>query len=151
MPLRYSTLRLLRLFGAFWEKVWALGAKIWDPIMKVQEPEGKLHRITCYFHFAVLEYIAFCYIFTLCPHNTPSSIDLPQMILGTLTKLKEYSLSESLGSQPQARNPSPSPPPKPKIQIPLSGVAFPNYSKTASANAKPTLNKRIWVTPNPPQ
>ena len=31
------TLRLLGLFGAFWGKVWALGAKVWDPIMRVQE------------------------------------------------------------------------------------------------------------------
>ena len=33
-----STLRLLGLFGACWGKVWALGAKVWDPILKVQEP-----------------------------------------------------------------------------------------------------------------
>ena len=36
------TLRLLQLFlqlfGAFWGKVWASGAKAPDPVMKVQEP-----------------------------------------------------------------------------------------------------------------
>ena len=32
------TLRLLGLFGAFWGKVWALGAKVWDPVLQVQEP-----------------------------------------------------------------------------------------------------------------
>ena len=37
-----TTLRLLRLFGAFWGKVWALGTKVWDPIMKVQEPQGRV-------------------------------------------------------------------------------------------------------------
>ena len=31
------TLRILGLFGAFWGKVWALGAKVWDPSMRVQE------------------------------------------------------------------------------------------------------------------
>ena len=25
---------------AFWGKDWALGAKVWDPILKVQEPSG---------------------------------------------------------------------------------------------------------------
>ena len=34
----YLTLRLLELFGAFWGKVWALGAKVWDPTLRVQEP-----------------------------------------------------------------------------------------------------------------
>ena len=29
-----STLRLLSLFGALWGKVWALEAKVWDPIMR---------------------------------------------------------------------------------------------------------------------
>ena len=28
-------LRLLGLFGAFWGKVWALGAKVWDPNTRV--------------------------------------------------------------------------------------------------------------------
>ena len=32
--------RLLGLFGAFWGKVWTLGAKVWDPIMRVQEHWG---------------------------------------------------------------------------------------------------------------
>ena len=32
------TLRLSGLFEAFWGKVWALGAKVWDTIMRVQEP-----------------------------------------------------------------------------------------------------------------
>ena len=32
------TLRLLGLFGAFWGKVWALGAKVYDPSRRVQEP-----------------------------------------------------------------------------------------------------------------
>ena len=32
-----STVRLLGLLGAFWGKVWALGAKVWDPILRVQE------------------------------------------------------------------------------------------------------------------
>ena len=36
------TLRLLGLFGAFWGKAWALGAKVWDPTSRVQEPWGKL-------------------------------------------------------------------------------------------------------------
>ena len=31
-------LRLLGPFGAFWSKDWALGATVWDPILKVQEP-----------------------------------------------------------------------------------------------------------------
>ena len=26
------------LLGAFWKKVWALGAKVWDPTLRVQEP-----------------------------------------------------------------------------------------------------------------
>ena len=34
------TLRLLGLFGAFWANVWALGAKVWDPTLRVQEPEA---------------------------------------------------------------------------------------------------------------
>ena len=33
-------LRLLGLFGAFWGKVWALVAKVWDLIMGVQELWG---------------------------------------------------------------------------------------------------------------
>ena len=33
-------LRLLGPFGAFLGKVWAFGAKVWDPIMRVQEPQG---------------------------------------------------------------------------------------------------------------
>ena len=33
-----STLRLLGLFGDFGGKVWALGAKVWDPMLRVQEP-----------------------------------------------------------------------------------------------------------------
>ena len=32
------TLKLLGLFGAVWGKVWALGAKVWDLIRKVQDP-----------------------------------------------------------------------------------------------------------------
>ena len=35
------TLRLLGPFGAFWGKVWALGAKVWDPTMRAQEPYGR--------------------------------------------------------------------------------------------------------------
>ena len=34
----HPTLSLLGLFGAFWGKVWALGARVWHPIMGVQEP-----------------------------------------------------------------------------------------------------------------
>ena len=32
------TLRPQKLLRVFWEKVWALGVKAWDPAMKVQEP-----------------------------------------------------------------------------------------------------------------
>ena len=37
-PNRGSRLRFPGLFGAFWGKVWALGAEAWDPIMRVHEP-----------------------------------------------------------------------------------------------------------------
>ena len=30
--------RLPGLFGTFGVKVWTLGPKVWDPIMRVQEP-----------------------------------------------------------------------------------------------------------------
>ena len=32
------SLRFLGLFGVFWGKVWALGPKVWEPMVRVQEP-----------------------------------------------------------------------------------------------------------------
>ena len=37
LGLRYYA-KAARTVWAFWGKLWALGAKVWDPILKVQEP-----------------------------------------------------------------------------------------------------------------